>query len=184
MKKKTKHVLIGILIAIAVILVTFLGAVWYFLSHLNLGGPVRSDLTTITTSFGDEFSINVTEYDFPDHEVSVGIGKDDEDCTFYGTKGKVGDGYGYCYGSLSGVLSAYDYTTDLVEEYSVIIKEFQDENTRAYQFHWGILYTVDNGKTYTCVMKHEYNQFENKTFQEIRARLNAANVSHDKNSIS
>ena len=70
---------------------------------------------------------------------------------------------------IDGNLNDYDYSNDIVENYAKIIKEYQNEQIRAYQFNCGIIYTTDNGETFAGVPKHEYKieGEKNNTFAMI-----------------
>ena len=54
--------------------------------------------------------------------------------------------------------SIYDYDLDFISESDKLLNQFCDGNTRAYQFRWGIVYTIDNGNNWYCVMKHNYDE--------------------------
>ncbi|MCI8553814.1 MAG: hypothetical protein HFJ80_02570 [Clostridiales bacterium] len=60
--------------------------------------------------------------------------------------------------NFKGVLNDYNYRNDFVNNWYQIISEYSADAIRSYQFYWGVLYTMDEGETFTTVFKHEYRQ--------------------------
>jgi len=121
---------------------------------VDFGKPKYSDKKKITTKYGDEFTILRQEFDFPDQEITIYISQ----------KGN----YIFDFAGFSNYLSSYDYNNDFKNNWYVIKNEIQYESVKAYQFNWGIIYSLDGGKTYLGVPKHEYyDKYMDETFKKI-----------------
>lgn len=105
--------------------------------------PVHNDSAVAVAKDGTEFKVVRTEYNFPDQEIEIFV--------------SIGEALIFECFTIDGNLNDYDYSNDIVENYAKIIKEYQNEQIKAYQFNWGIIYTTDNGETFVGVPKHEYN---------------------------
>lgn len=117
--------------------------------------PVHNDSAVAVAKDGTEFKVVRTEYNFPDQEIEIFV--------------SIGEALIFECFTIDGNLNDYDYSNDIVENYAKIIKEYQNEQIRAYQFNWGIIYTTDNGETFAGVPKHEYKieGEKNNTFAMI-----------------
>ena len=66
--------------------------------------------------------------------------------------------------------SHYDVQNDLLNNFGDIVSCFEKEGgIRAYRFHWGIIYTSDNGESWKYVLKHQYEA--TYKFEEIYKSL-------------
>ena len=139
-------------------------------SCVDFGAPKLSDSKKITTIYGDQFDISRKMYDFPDEEIVIFVGKEDENSIFHYS---FREDSSFCFSGFANYLAYYDGENDLLKNWDVIIKNYQSGNTKAYQFNWGIFYSVDNGKNYTCVLKHEYTEqlATNAVFKDIYSNL-------------
>lgn len=71
------------------------------------------------------------------------------------------------------VYDNYDIENDFEKQWSKITKKYITADIMAYRFHWGILYSTDNGNTVNFVPKHEYTNVCNtdKTFCDVYNKL-------------
>lgn len=107
-----------------------------------LVGPVYSKKETITAEDGKEFTVVFSEENVPDTEITITISENDQ---------LIAED-----GSFDAYLNDYDYQNDFVDRWYQVKGEHHDDSVDCYQFHWGILYTVNNGITYEMVPKHDY----------------------------
>lgn len=133
---------------------------------INFSAPKYSEEKIITTLYGDTFVITRQESDFPDQEISIGVSKEKSDSTFHfmGEESST-----FFYGGFSNYLSFYDYETDFLNKWYDIIKCYKNKDIKAYQFNWGVIYSIDDGTNYTCILKQDYevSLASNNVFKNI-----------------
>ncbi|MBR3909502.1 MAG: hypothetical protein IKJ50_07275 [Clostridia bacterium] len=122
-----------------------IGAMFLFLTSCSTPfvKPVHNDSAVAVANDGTIFTIYRREDNIPDQEIYISVSNNGD--RIFHTAG------------IANYLSDYNYSNDIVENYAEIIKEYQNEQIKAYQFNWGIIYTTDNGETFVGVPKHEYN---------------------------
>lgn len=107
-------------------------------------GPLYNDSKEVTAEDGTVFTVLRRIEDFPDLEIMILVTHNGEDVF-------------YEYG-LGGVVSEYSYEYDFVKNWYQIKKEYHTDTMDAYQFNWGIVYTTDDGSSYSGIPKHEYKE--------------------------
>lgn len=123
----------------------------------SLVEPLYNESKTIYTDDGIEFSVFHREDNVPDQEIIISVS---------------GNGAVlFSNSSFDDHLSWYDYENDIVDRWYEIIAEYHQDSVHAYQFHWGVLYSVDDRATYEMIPKHEYAQTQNDTFVTILEEL-------------
>lgn len=105
-------------------------------------GPVYNEKQTVTAADGTEFTVVFLEENVPDTEITITVSTEGQ---------RIAEN-----GSFDAYLSDYDYQNDFVDHWYQIIEEHHSDAVDAYQFYWGILYTVDDGTSYEMVPKHDY----------------------------
>ncbi len=150
--KKTAIIIISSYLLLVVIGIVSLSVI--FFSRTPLIKPVQKESKITTASDGTEFKIFLREDNFPDQEITIIAYMNEKEIFSY---------YGF-----SNFLSYYDYDTAFDADYAEIIEEYQNGDIKAYEFHWGIIYTAD-GENYTGSAKHEYYEtMENDpVFEEV-----------------
>ena len=104
--------------------------------------PVHKDSAAIVANDGTNFSVYRQEDNFPDQEIYISVSVEGN---------RIFQSVG-----IANHLSYYDYSNDIVENYSEIINEYHTDEMDIYQFNWGIIYSFDNGTTFDGVAKHNY----------------------------
>lgn len=130
---------IGIGVITVLVILFLLG--WWFVSTFKIE-PRYKDKAVVVAADGTEFSVFRQEDNFPDQEITIIVTQDGKDAYV---------NYGF-----SNYVSYYDYQNDFVDNFDVIVEEYHTEEIDGYEFHWGIVYSLDNGETFTGVPKHEY----------------------------
>ncbi len=122
-------------------------------------GSVLDDRINTFAEDGTDFIVRRIENNVPDQEISIFVAIKDKEIF-------------YC-ANIASHLQKYDYSNDIVEKYAEIINEYHSGEVDAYQFHWGIIYTSDNGNSYQGVPKHLYEEQceTNEEFQKIYEQL-------------
>lgn len=115
--------------------------------------------SNIETEYGDEFEIKFIEWNFPDFEANILVKSKEKDI-FYG-------------GGFANFLELYDYEKDIKGNYSLVVNSYKKDNIRAYLFTWGIIYSLDNGVTFSgvAIYNYETERLENDTFKQIYNNL-------------
>ena len=108
--------------------------------------PTLDDSASIVTTDGTNFTIRRIENNVPDQEITIVVSSDKQEF--------------FCCYDIASYLCEYDYSNDIVENFAEIVNEYSVENIRAYQFNWGIIYTLDEGISFSGLAKHNYNQSE------------------------
>lgn len=135
--------------------------------------PLRDDSKTITTEY-DEFVIQIIESNDTEREISLKVIKDEivhsSDHEF------------------ANHLDEYDYEKDLLNDFDKILNTYRndDERSTAYQFNWGIVYSLWDGEFYHCVPKHYYHlaPYRYPFFEDVSKMWNLIDedeYSNDKN---
>ena len=106
----------------------------------------KFERSEITTDYGDKIIVTLNTMDFPDFEQSINVIAPDGNHESIHVSG-----------------GSYNYENN--ESYDVIIHQYKDEKTRAYEFYWGLVYTIDNGKNFSIVKKEDYEHIYN--FKDI-----------------
>lgn len=114
---------------------------------VNFGEPARNESERIITKYGDEFTVAIRQLDFPSQKTFLTVTSKNHDATILSCR-------------LEEHFSYYDYENDIVENWQEIIVEYQDSDIRVYGFHWGIIYSLDQGVTFLGVAKHDYSIWE------------------------
>lgn len=108
--------------------------------------PTLNDSVNIVTTDGTNFTVRRIEDNVPDQEISIVVSSDKQEF--------------FCCYDIASYLCEYDYSNDIVDNFAEIVNEYSLEDIKAYQFHWGIIYTLDEGITFSGLAKHNYNQAE------------------------
>lgn len=106
--------------------------------------PTLDDSVDIVTTDGTNFTVRRIENNVPDQEISIVVSSDKQDF--------------FCCYDIASYLLEYDYSNDIVDNFAEIVNEYSLDDIRAYQFHWGIIYTLDEGITFSGLAKHNYTQ--------------------------
>lgn len=108
--------------------------------------PTLDDSVDIVTTDGTNFTVRRIENNVPDQEISIVVSSDKQEF--------------FCCYDIASYLCEYDYSNDIVNNFAEIVNEYSLDDIRAYQFHWGIIYTLDEGITFSGLAKHNYNQLK------------------------
>lgn len=116
--------------------------------------------SAIETEYGDKFEIRFIEWNFPDFEATVLVKNQGKDI--------------FNSGGFANFLELYDYEKDIKGKYSLVVNSYKKDNIRAYLFTWGIIYSLDNGATFSgvAIYNYESEMLKNDTFKQISAYLN------------
>ncbi len=152
MKYKFLFKILLLLIVIALVLVLYHN---FIINSLKRKYDERTVL--ITDDLGDAFEITRGTYDFPDPDPVITV-KNNEKVIF-----NISQRDGFC----------NDYQNDVVNNFSKIENEYHSELVHAYLFPWGIIYSLDNKKTFLGVVEADYNKVvsSNLAFSEIYNNL-------------
>ncbi len=114
-------------------------------------------IVLITDDLGDVFEITRGIYDFPDPDPVITV-KHNEKVIF-----NISQRDDFC----------NDYQNDVVDNFSKIENEYHFESVHAYLFPWGIIYSLDNKKTFLGVVEADYNKTvsSNLEFSELYNNL-------------
>ena len=110
----------------------------------SLGAPVFSKSQTVVSPNGDEFTVNIKEYDFPDQEITIVVQKQMQTICLYA--------------GFANYISDYDYQTDFRDGFYDVIGTYNKGEIQALRFRWGLVITIDSGNTYELIPKHLYEE--------------------------
>lgn len=115
--------------------------------------------SNIETEYGDEFEIKFIEWSYPNFEAEISVKNKGKDI-FNG-------------GGFANYTELYDYEKDIKGNYSSVINSYKKDNIRAYLFTWGIIYSLDNGATFSgvAIYGYETEMRGNETFKQIYNNL-------------
>lgn len=133
--------ILGIIIAVPI------ACVLYVFISIEINGP-HEDTSLVVAEDGTEFYMYRYESDpFQESEVTITIRLEEDP--------QAETIYVYSNG-LYHINEDYDYEHDIIDHFDEIVEEYHDEEIDGYEFHWGIIYTLDDGQTFAGVPKHEY----------------------------
>lgn len=120
--------------------------------------PLYNESKTVIAGDGSEFTVIHHESGFPEIDIVMYINFNGKDI----------------FSGVVGYKDEYDYKNDFVENYAEIIDEYHNEDFSAYQFNWCIIYSFDEGETFSGVLKENYTKVysEDGKFKTVYTVLN------------
>lgn len=119
--------------------------------------PLYNESKTVIAGDGSEFTVIHHESGFPEIDIVMYINYKGKDI-FSGVVGHRGE---------------YDYKNDFAINYAEIIDEYHNEDFSVYQFNWCIIYSFDEGETFSGVLKENYTNVysEDENFRTVFTAL-------------
>ena len=140
------------------IFIMFLILIFLFFYRIRLSNKPYVVTKSVTTPFGDEFYIEYTRVTvgLQPTEVSFRVLYNDESIIRLRNEG------------------TNFYETDVDEtRMHIVVNMAAEGEVRAYEFNWGILYTVDDGKSFKGVLMYSYMEYYtgNEEFAKVYSML-------------
>lgn len=156
--KKIKKRVITILLIVLALFIIWAGTLCVYLHIWILAAEPYVVTKNVKTPFGDEFCIEYTRgpAGLRPTEVSFKVSYNNE---FIIDLWNMGTNF---------------YETDVDEtRMHIVVNMAAEGEARAYEFNWGILYTVDDGKSFKGVLMYSYMEYYtgNEEFAEVYSML-------------